>query len=113
MYSEIVQKPQFYFDKNGQFYPEATVFIMTGEDIESLYYALHTNIVTYIFKRFYAGGGLGEEGYRYKKAFFEKLPIPKQIVSDNFNATSAEHFLLSMFGLSNKEIQFIESQQSL
>ena len=67
MYSEIVQKPQFYFDKNGQFYPEATVFIMTGEDIESLYYALHTNIVTYIFKRFYAGGGLGEEGYRSKK----------------------------------------------
>ncbi len=34
-------------------------------------------MVTFAFKTFYAGGGLGESGYRYKKAFIERLPIPK------------------------------------
>ena len=32
----------------------------------------------YIFKNYYAGGGLGEKGIRYKKAFLNNLPIPKQ-----------------------------------
>ena len=113
VYSEIVREPQFYLDTNGQFFPEATVFIMTGEGLENLYHAFHTNIVTYIFKRFYAGGGLGEEGYRYKKAFFEKLPIPKECISNDFNKTTAEQKLIKIFELSDKEIRFIVSQQSL
>lgn len=113
VYSEIVREPQFYLDKTGQFYPEATVFIMTGDGIEHLYHAFHTNIITYIFKRFYAGGGLGEDGYRYKKAFFEKLPIPKECISNDFNEKTAEQQLIKMFGFSNEEIRFIESQQSL
>ena len=113
VYSEIVREPQFYLDKTGQFYPEATVFIMTGDGIEYLYHAFHTNIITYIFKRFYAGGGLGEDGYRYKKAFFEKLPIPKECISNDFNEKTAEQQLIKMFGFSNEEIRFIESQQSL
>ena len=29
----------------------------------------------YAFKTFYAGGGLGKTGYRYKKVFLENLPI--------------------------------------
>lgn len=32
--------------------------------------------VAYFFKSFYAGGGLGENGFRYKKVFLENLPIP-------------------------------------
>jgi len=38
--------------------------------------------VAFFFKTFYAGGGLGEDGYRYKKAFLEQLPIPP-ITSQN------------------------------
>ncbi len=34
-------------------------------------------MVTFAFKTFYAGGGLGESGYRYEKAFIERLPIPQ------------------------------------
>ena len=30
MYSEIVREPQFYLDSDGEFFPEATTFIMTG-----------------------------------------------------------------------------------
>lgn len=86
MYSEIVREPQFYLDdgefKFGNFYAEATSFILTGNEQfnQSLKYLLgilHSKIATFAFKKFYAGGGLGGEGYRYKKAFLEKLPIPK------------------------------------
>lgn len=110
IYSEIVREPQFYLDNNGKFYPEATVFIMTGTGIESLYYAFHTYIVTYIFKRFYSGGGLGEEGYRYKKAFFERLPIPKEIMSMNINDATIEQTLIELYKLTKEERHFILSQ---
>ena len=111
VYSEIVREPQFYLDNLGQFYPEATVFIMTGEGINYLYHVFHTSIVTYIFKRFYAGGGLGEEGYRYKKAFFEKLPIPHNTVSVVINEATAEDTIRQMYHLTEEEVSFIESQQ--
>ena len=77
MYSEIVRAPQFFLDTESGFVPEATTFIMTGDNLEYLMLALHSKILTYAFKSYYAGGGLGETGYRYKKAFIEKLPVPK------------------------------------
>ena len=86
VYSEIVREPQFYLDdgefKFGNFYAEATSFILTGnkqfnQSLKYLLGILHSKIATFAFKKFYAGGGLGGEGYRYKKAFLEKLPIPK------------------------------------
>ncbi|WP_238699470.1 Eco57I restriction-modification methylase domain-containing protein [Helicobacter saguini] len=81
VYSEIVQKePQFYLDngdfKFGHFYAEATSFILSGENLRYLLGILNSKIVTFAFKTFYAGGGLGS-AFRYKKAFLENLPIPK------------------------------------
>ncbi len=75
MYSEIVKKPQFYYDELG-YYPEATTFIISGEKLEYLICALNSKLIGNIFKSFYAGGGLGEKGYRYKKAFLVNLPLP-------------------------------------
>ncbi|NHB35317.1 class I SAM-dependent DNA methyltransferase [Helicobacter pylori] len=81
VYGEIVQEPRFYLDngecKLGHFYAEATSFILTGEHLRYLLGMLHSKLITFAFKTFYAGGGLGESGYRYKKAFIERLPIPK------------------------------------
>jgi len=75
VYSEIVRRPQFFYDSE-RFYVEATSFLMTGECVKYICGLLNSNPVTYFFKHLYAGGGLGEEGYRYKKAFLENLPIP-------------------------------------
>ncbi|MGN8519101.1 DUF7149 domain-containing protein [Helicobacter pylori] len=79
VYGEIVQEPRFYLDngecKLGYFYAEATSFILTGEHLHYLLGMLHSKLITFAFKTFYAGGGLGESGYRYKKAFIERLPI--------------------------------------
>jgi hypothetical protein len=55
---------------------------MTGKNLKYLIALLNSKPVTFFFKQFYAGGGLGEEGYRYKKAFLEQLPIPKIAESD-------------------------------
>lgn len=77
VYSEIVRKPQFYLDVNLNFYAEATSFILTGENLKYLIAFLNNDFVAFIFKTFYAGGNLGENGFRYKKAFLEKLPMPK------------------------------------
>ncbi|WRB28711.1 class I SAM-dependent DNA methyltransferase [Helicobacter pylori] len=81
VYSEIVQEPRFYLDNGecelGVFYAEATSFILTGEHLRYLLGMLHSKLITFAFKTFYAGGGLGESGYRYKKAFIERLPIPQ------------------------------------
>ncbi|WP_139547714.1 class I SAM-dependent DNA methyltransferase [Helicobacter pylori] len=81
VYGEIVQEPRFYLDNGecelGYFYAEATSFILTGEYLRYLLGMLHSKLITFAFKTFYAGGGLGESGYRYKKAFIERLPIPK------------------------------------
>ncbi len=81
VYGEIVQESRFYLDNGecelGYFYAEATSFILTGEHLRYLLGMLHSKLITFAFKTFYAGGGLGESGYRYKKAFIERLPIPK------------------------------------
>ena len=116
LYSEIVREPRFYLDKNGQFLPEATTFMMTGKSLPFLYKMFHSKVITFFFKRFYAGGGLGEDGYRYKKAFFEKLPIPSltnslyaRIVQIN-DDTELEQSICSIFKLTEDEIRYIHSQ---
>ncbi|MDY5184657.1 TaqI-like C-terminal specificity domain-containing protein, partial [Helicobacter trogontum] len=81
VYSEIVRNSQFYLDSDkynpDRFYAEATSFILTGENLHYLLAILNSKCATFVFKTFYAGGGLGESGFRYKKQFLEKLPIPK------------------------------------
>jgi adenine-specific DNA-methyltransferase len=93
VYSEIVREPQFYYDK-GKFYVEATAFLMTGSHLRYLCGLLNSRPVEFFFKRYYAGGGLGEEGYRYKKAFLEKLPIPP-ITSENRSLVRRIELLVS------------------
>lgn len=81
IYSEIVSEPQFFLDQ-GLFYAEATTFVMYGNKLRYILGLLNSLVVAKIFKKLYAGGGLGEEGYRYKKKFLERLPIP-QITESN------------------------------
>jgi len=117
MYSEIVRSPQFYLDLKGEFYPEATTFIMTGTYLKYLYNILHSDVFTYFFKCFYAGGGLGEKGYRYKKVFFEKLPIPlmknlpdQVLIEEADEKTNINEYCINLFNFSTKEIEFIKAQ---
>ena len=108
MYSEIVKEPQFYLDNKGEFFAEATTFIMTGSNLDYLYNLLHSKIITYFFKTFYAGGGLGVDGYRYKKAFLERLPIPQIKSKVEFKTNDEiERYISLAYNLTEEEIELI------
>jgi len=75
IYGEIVQTASFYYDKDC-YYPEATSFLITGYGIQLIFLLLNSKLFEFAFKKFYAGGGLGNTGFRYKKVFLENIPIP-------------------------------------
>ena len=76
IWSQIVQQPQFFYD-NKSYFGLDTTFILIGSYIKYLISILNSKPSHYFFKTFYAGGGLGEKGIRYKKEFLVNLPIPK------------------------------------
>ena len=50
--------------------------MMTGKNLKYLIAILNSKTFTFLFKNFYSGGFLGNKGYRYKKVYLEKVPIP-------------------------------------
>ena len=110
LYSEIVREPKFYLDPDGQFLPEATTFMMTGQHLEYLLAVLQSSPGAYFFRHFYAGGGLGDEGFRYKKAFLIQLPIPpwedtplqRQIVAAPAGS-NVENLVCALYHLTEEE----------
>ena len=103
LYSEIVRSPQFYLD-NERFIPEATAFVISGEHLTELVEFLNSSIIAWIFKTFYAGGGLGESGFRYKKKFLINLPVPRIFDQEINDSTIA-----SFYHFDNDEISLISS----
>jgi type II restriction/modification system DNA methylase subunit YeeA len=134
VWQEIVREPSFAFD-NTVIYVEATAFLMTGKNLKYIISLFNSKPVAFFFKTFYAGGGLGEEGYRYKKAFLEQLPIPpltpknqpiaNQIITlvDQILSTKKQNpeadtsqlekeidrLVYKLYGLTEEEIKIIES----
>lgn len=93
VFSEIVSEPQFHLDTEG-FYPEATVFFITGENLKYLVGLLNSKPATYFFRKFYAGGELVGK-FRYKKAFLENLPIPVPREADRSRISSLVDQIIS------------------
>jgi len=127
IFSEIVSEPQFYFDEKG-YYPEATVFFITGKKLKYITALLNSKPVTYLFKTFYMGGELVGK-IRYKKAFLEKVPIPipseeqeliivdlvdRIILQKQQNKTTSafesqiDQMVYKLYDLTQKEINLIE-----
>ena len=104
LYSEIVRSPQFCLD-DGKYIPEASAFYLKGDKIQLLNNYLNSFLSAWLFKTFYAGGGLGDEGYRYKKAFLVNLPIP---IFSNNNDNYYE-----LFKMTKEEIDYINNQIAL
>jgi len=75
MHSKIVREPNFYYVPEN-FYVEAINFLIKGGYIKYIYGLLNSKLASFLFKQYYAGGGLVEDYYRYNKAFLENLLIP-------------------------------------
>jgi hypothetical protein len=67
-------EPPFTIDKGG-FYTNDTITFIIGESIEYLLILLNSKICFYVFSKYYAGGGLGTKGIRFKKDFLSNLPL--------------------------------------
>lgn len=140
MYSEIVREQQFFYDTFG-FFPEATSFFITGESLKYLISLMNSDFITWAFKKFYAGGGLGGSGFRYKKQFIVNIPLIKLDVIyqkpfidcvDSINKIIGSHLTTqsksllnqialeeqkinqlvnSLYGLTSEEITYLESEK--
>ncbi|HEY9703760.1 MAG TPA: TaqI-like C-terminal specificity domain-containing protein, partial [Allocoleopsis sp.] len=133
IFSEIVSEPQFYYDEDG-YYPEATVFFISGNNLKYLTGLLNSNPVTFFFKTFYMGGELVGK-IRYKKAFLEQvpLPIPTSIIENKISNLVTDILSLKksnpqtdtselereidvlvyeLYGLTEEEITIIEGENS-
>jgi adenine-specific DNA-methyltransferase len=67
--------PRFAYDESD-YYPEATVFMMTGKHLKYVLALLNSKLLFHVFVKFYAGTIFDTGGIRYKKAFLENLPLP-------------------------------------
>ncbi len=140
MYSEIVREQQFFHDTIGYF-PEATSFIITGESLEFLISLLNSDLITWAFKKFYAGGGLGGSGFRYNKQFILNLPLMRlndaeqnpfvrcvksihNIVNSHISKINKNtldqitieeqkinNLVKSLYGLTSEELAYLESEK--
>lgn len=132
VYSEIVREPQFYVDTMG-YWTEASGFFLVGDNLKYLAGLLNSRPVTYFFRLWYAGGGLGGSGLRYKKKFMVNLPIPEIDTQNQHLANQIEdlvdriqssedkserqdisnqidQLVYQLYNLTPEEIQIIESQ---
>ncbi len=103
LYSEIVNSPHFYLDNSGKFIPEATAFMLSGSELDVIIRYLNSLVITWIFKTYYSGGGLGK-GFRYKKQYIEKLPIPRISILNNYDI---EQQIVKIYQFNEEEIDYI------
>ena len=74
IWGEISDIPKFAIDIHGEFTPEATTFMMTGEHLKYLLCFLNSTLSEYFFAKIGTTTGMGT--LRWKKYLIETLPIP-------------------------------------
>ena len=96
--------PYFVID-NHNMIPEATLFMMTGNDIESIFLFLCSEIGFFAFSKFYMGPVFDDTGFRYKKEYLVTLPVPHLQCESSLYSEK----LATMLNLSPEEISHINS----
>ena len=102
------QYPYFALDTE-KFVPEATLFMMTGNHIEQICRFLCSEIGFFVFVRFYMGPVFDNTGFRYKKEYLMKLPIP---VIPEYAEPDYEKLLEKKLELSDEEKSLIYSYKN-
>ena len=76
VWKEMGSLPAFTLDYKN-YYANDTCRILTGEHLHYLIAIFNSKCWDFIFKKFYSGGGLGDEGFRYKSEFMLDTTIPE------------------------------------
>lgn len=108
IWSELVTEPRFCYDTNA-FYIDASVFFMVGEHVKYLAGFFNSKAGEFVFKRFYAGGGLGKSGYQYKKIYVVQVPVP----SVSINPTAAQRIEKLVDKIAEQKKQDLNADTSL
>jgi type I restriction-modification system DNA methylase subunit len=74
LWGELSDKPKFVYE-SGQYYAEATLFLMTGRNLKFLLAILNSSVASWYFNTISTTSGMGTN--RWKKYKIEKLPIPE------------------------------------
>lgn len=98
VWGEISDKPKFAIDLCGEFVPEATTFMMTGEHLKYLLCYLNSTFSEYYFAKIGTTTGMGT--LRWKKYLIETLPIPR---ASQIDREECEHMLDMILASSLKE----------
>lgn len=124
VWGEISDKPKFAIDVDGEYYPEATTFLMTGEHLKYLLCFLNSTLSEYFFAKYGTTTGMGT--LRWKKYLIELLPIPEptpdkeaiitHLLDKLLQSNGNDHCLIEqinqeiykLFGLTSEEVNFIE-----
>ena len=130
VWGEISDKTKFCLDREGKYFPEATTFMLSGERLILLLAFLNCSVSEYMFSTIGTTTGVGT--VRWKKFKIEQLYVPRiidetiaqaievqceqiiNITAKQGSAPEEERILNSLiyrfYGLSDSEIQYIESQ---
>ena len=130
VWGEISDKTKFCLDREGKYFPEATTFMLSGKKLILLLAFLNCSVSEYMFSTIGTTTGVGT--VRWKKFKIEQLYVPRiidetiaqaievqceqiiNITAQQGSAPEEERILNSLiyrfYGLSDSEIQYIESQ---
>ena len=125
VWGEISDRSKFAYDFNGRYSPEATSFLMVGDDLPYLLCVLNSPLAEWFFSKIGTTTGVGT--IRWKKYTIQELLIPKasdSIINTIRNdvesyingsisiqrlAEVSNHKIYEIIGLSTEEIEYVEN----
>ena len=128
VWGEISDRTKFALDENGDYYCEATTFLMTGSHLKYLLCFLNSKFSEYYFSKIGTTTGVGT--VRWKKFKIETLPVPvvtpkqeqrfedllekillsiKSNSNTKFEEQEIDIEIYNMLDLSDEEISFINN----
>ena len=124
VWGEISDRSKFAFDHSGGYVPEATTFLMVGQDLPYLLCVLNSPLSEWFFSKVGTTTGVGT--VRWKKYTIQELLLPKydkpkafSAIVDDFTkgkitdkelASRANDLFYKLVGLTGEEVRFIETQ---
>ena len=84
VWGEIADSPKFAYDDKGDFYCEATTFMMTGEELPLMYLFLNSRLCLHCFSKIGTATGMGT--LRWKKYKLEQLRVPVEYDAHRVNS---------------------------
>jgi hypothetical protein len=109
IYSRVVNGPQFCLDNEGFYIIDSAFYIRTNRN-KYILAILNSKLITFYYKKFLAGGILGESGYEYRKEFIEKLPIAKISKNNIDTVEEIEKIVDQIYSKSSSDIRQLDSK---